>query len=85
MQTVKCYLFVNVSNSEYDVVKDTSENQLNETLILDFVMQRLLNTQTFKFMRNPDNVRILVSNDNIVFREDKHGIICHKCKSKGHC
>ncbi|GBM89138.1 hypothetical protein AVEN_140461-1 [Araneus ventricosus] len=70
--------------ADYDVIKSTIENQPNETLTLDFVMQRLLNAEEMKGEKNPNNIRASVSSDNVAFSADERDIICHKCKNKGH-
>ncbi|GBM52470.1 hypothetical protein AVEN_36321-1 [Araneus ventricosus] len=80
---VVIYLLMSLP-ADYDVIKSTIENQPNETLTLDFVMQRLLNAEELKGEKNPDNILASVSNDNVAFSADKRDIICHKCKNKGH-
>ncbi|GBO38321.1 hypothetical protein AVEN_135983-1 [Araneus ventricosus] len=80
---VVIYLLMSLP-ADYDVIKSTIENQPNETLTLDFVMQRLLNAEELKGEKNPANIRASVSSDNVAFSADKRDIICHKCKNKGH-
>ncbi|GBM30067.1 Copia protein [Araneus ventricosus] len=80
---VVIYLLMSLP-ADYDVIKSTIENQPNETLTLDFVMQRLLNAEELKGEKNPDNIRASVSSDNVAFSADKRDIICYKCKNKGH-
>ncbi|GBO02298.1 hypothetical protein AVEN_21645-1 [Araneus ventricosus] len=48
---VVIYLLMSLP-ADYDVIKSTIENQPNETLTLDFVMQRLLNAEELKGEKN---------------------------------
>ncbi|KFM70310.1 Copia protein, partial [Stegodyphus mimosarum] len=70
--------------AEYNIIKSTIENQPNEMLMLGFIIQRLLNAEELQGERNSYNSRVSGSSNNVAFSTDKHDIICHKCKSKGH-
>ena len=55
--------------TDYDMIKSTLESQLNDTLMLHFVMYRLLKVEELKSERNLDNNHAAVLNDNAVFRD----------------
>ncbi|GBO17536.1 hypothetical protein AVEN_219700-1 [Araneus ventricosus] len=70
---------------EYESVKVALENQPNVNLTLEFVTQRLIDTEALmndsKFV---DKFSIKYSSDNVTFAAKHKKLICNFCSKKGH-